>query len=70
MLIPLHIYYPLGGLYSDVGKNASTSTVTLAAVQKELADKWRRSSKVIVHGLAREANKSDDELFANFMESN
>lgn len=42
---------------------------TLVSVHKELEDKRKRSSNVIVHGLAEVEGVADDVAFASFMES-
>lgn len=48
---------------------SSTVSTTALAVQKELDEKRRRASNVIVHGLAPCEATPDDELFDQFMEN-
>lgn len=44
--------------------------LTLATIHKEMAEKQKRAANVIVYGLSAVQDKTDVELFAEFMENN
>lgn len=50
--------------------DSQSKSLSLVSVHRELEEKRKRASNVIVHGLAPEEGTTDDRLFSNFMEKN